>query len=317
MKNDKIDEGSPSISPAVGSSSVSPGIGLSVSPGIWLSASPGMGSSVSPGIGLSGSPAVSPSVSPRIDSSGTFSSVKDLSGIQYFLLRNLYSIFNFLKHDEASTHASLVLSDDSLEMKAIYLDMAFDELAGKMAKEPDIEWLKKIDNYMQIGYGDDFKKWQYYEVFKSIYLNKFSWKEKKCLVYDFLLNRSQLHGLFSDFLREFEDQYKAGSIKTHIRWILTEKHNYNFLVSFYHIIKARGYSEKVLIVCKFKGSEVTFYIDPEMNGACVGFFKEGIGKRMFDSDRTLAGIMAVNFYKKIYSDAIKSLDIDLIGYDFK
>jgi len=38
---------------------------------------------------------------------------------------------------------------------------------------------------------------------------------------------------------------------------------------------------------------------------------------MFDLDHTLPGIATMNFYKKIYSDAIKSLDIDLIGYDFK
>ncbi|MFA6990868.1 MAG: hypothetical protein WC192_02305 [Candidatus Babeliales bacterium] len=239
------------------------------------------------------------------------------SAEQYFLLRNLYTIFNFLKVDEASTHTSLVLAEDSLEMKAKYLDKDLDGVASKMAKQLDIDWLKKIDNRMQVSFGSDFKKWQYYEVFKSIYLNKFSWKGKATLVYDLVLDRGNPHGLLSDFLREFETFYKIGSSKTQIRWHLTEKHDYKLLVFFYHIIKVCDYSKKVLIACKFKNLDIRFYLDPALNGVCVGYFKEEIGRRMFDLDHTSSGIMNMNFYKKIYAQAIKSLDIDLIGYDFR
>lgn len=239
------------------------------------------------------------------------------SAEQYLLLRNLYSIFNFLKADETSTHTSLVLANDSLEMKAKYLDKDLDGIASKMVKQLDIDWLKKIDNHMQVSFGSDFKKWQYYEVFKSIYLNKYSWKEKATLVYDLVLDRGNSHGLLSDFLREFETFYKIGSSKTQIRWHLTEKHDYRLLVFFYHIIKVCDYSKKVLIACKFKNLDIRFYLDPALNGVCVGYFKEGIGRRMFDLDHTQSGIVNMNFYKKIYADAIKSLDLDLIGYDLK
>ncbi|MFH1254585.1 MAG: hypothetical protein V1646_04095 [bacterium] len=239
------------------------------------------------------------------------------SAEQYFLLRHLYSIFSFLKFDEASTHTSLVLAGDSLEMKAKYLDKDLDGVASKMAKQLDTDWLKKIDNHMQASFGSDFKKWQYYEVFKSIYLNKFSWKEKANLVYDLILDRGNSRGLLSDFLHEFEAFYKLGSSKTRIRWHLTEKHDYKLLVFFYHIIKVCDYSKKVLIACKFKNLDIRFYLDPALKGVCVGYFKEDIGRRMFDLDRTPSGIMNMNFYKKIYAEAIKSFDIDLIGYDFR
>ena len=236
---------------------------------------------------------------------------------QYFLLRNLYTIFSFLKFDEASTHTSLVLIEDSLEMKAKYLDKDLDDVASKMVKQLDIDWLKKMDDHMELNFGSDFKKWQYYEVFKSIYLNKFSWKEKTKLVYDLVLDRRNSHGLLSDFLREFEIFYKVSFVKTHIRWNLTEKYDYKLLVFFYNIIKVQDYSKKVLIVCKFKNLDIRFYLDPALKGACVGYFKEGIGRRMFDLDHTPLGVTNMNFYKKMYAEAIKSLDLDLIGYDFK
>lgn len=236
---------------------------------------------------------------------------------QYFLLRNLYTIFSFLKFDEASTHTSLVLIEDSLEMKAKYLDKDLDDVASKMVKQLDIDWLKKMDDHMELNFGSDFKKWQYYEVFKSIYLNKFSWKEKTKLVYDLVLDRRNSHGLLSDFLREFEIFYKVSFVKTHIRWNLTEKYDYKLLVFFYNIIKVQDYSKKVLIVCKFKNLDIRFYLDPALKGACVGYFKEGIGRRMFDLDHTPSGVTNMNFYKKMYAEAIKSLDLDLIGYDFK